>query len=99
MARAFQPVILSANDLRDGRVVWRDQQGGWTRCLAEARLFDEQSQAEAALAEARSDGLRVVSAELAPANPGPNGPEPAHSREGFRARGPSNYPHGEKVTA
>ena len=28
---------------------------------------------------------------------GPDGPEPAHFREAFRTRGPSNYPHGKQA--
>lgn len=99
MARIFKPVIVTANDLRDGRVVWRDAAGGWTRDLAQAALFDTQEGAEAALAAAQGDGHLVVGAEFAPAAPGETGPRPTHMREGFRAAGPSNYPHGEKVPA
>ena len=39
----------------------------------------------------------VVGAYLAEARPGPAGPEPVHFRERFRARGPSNYPHGKQA--
>ncbi|MGR3343737.1 MAG: DUF2849 domain-containing protein, partial [Paracoccaceae bacterium] len=38
----------------------------------------------------------VVGAFLADAREGQNGPEPVHFREGFRAQGPSNYPHGKQ---
>lgn len=99
MARPFHPVILTANDLFDGRVVWRARSGEWTAHLAEAALFDDRDEAEAALSAAQSESDRVVGAEFAPAEAGAGGPRPTHQREGFRANGPSNYPHGEKVTA
>jgi len=87
-------VVLTASDLCTGDVVWRDAQGGWTRDPRRAALLDPAA-ADAALAQAHP--LAVVGPYLAAARPGPDGPEPTHFREAFRARGPSNYAHGKQV--
>lgn len=97
MSHRFAPCVVTANDLLIGDVVYLTPQGAWARAFSDAKLFTQQSVAETALAEAIAQADRLVGAYLAPAREGPNGPEPAHFREGFRARGPSNYPHGKQV--
>jgi hypothetical protein len=97
MSQAFTPSVLTANDLLEGNVVYLAATGGWTRRLRDARLFTEAELASAALAQAQAKPESLVGAYLAPARMGENGPEPAHFREAFRARGPSNYPHGKQA--
>ncbi len=97
MSIRFTPSVVTANDLLIGDVVYLTPQGGWSRIHAEAELFTEQAAAEAALAAAQAQPDRLVGAYLAPARDGADGPEPAHFREVFRARGPSNYPHGKQA--
>jgi len=96
MARPFVPKVVTANHLVEGDVVYLAADGSWTRRHAKARLFDQKAAAEAALAGAAARSHEVVGVYLADARPGPEGPAPVHFREAFRARGPSNYPHGKQ---
>jgi hypothetical protein len=98
MSPRFTPSVVTANDLFEGDVVYLAPDHGWSRDLSQAQLFTDAPAAEAALSHAQAQSDRLVGAYLAPARPGPNGPEPAHFREAFRARGPSNYPHGKQET-
>ncbi|TVR47447.1 MAG: DUF2849 domain-containing protein [Rhodobacteraceae bacterium] len=96
MSRRFTPSVVTANDLFEGDVVYLTPDQGWSRDLSHAQLFTDARAAEAALAQAQAQSDRLVGPYLAAARSGPNGPEPAHFREAFRARGPSNYPHGKQ---
>ena len=96
MSSRFSPSVVTANDLFEGDVVYLTATGAWSRHLADAQLFTEEAPAQDALATAQAQPDRLVGAYLAPARHGPDGPEPAHFREAFRARGPSNYPHGKQ---
>jgi len=95
MPRSFTPKVLTANALLEGDVIYLDASGDWVRAHADARLFDDEEEANAALAEAAADPM-IVGPYLADAVPGENGPEPTHFREAFRTRGPSNYLHGKQ---
>jgi hypothetical protein len=97
MSRPFTPKVITANDLREGDVVYLTAQGGWSRTHGDAALFLAQDEAEAALARTAAQSLIIVGAYLADAKAGPNGPEPVHFREVFRTRGPSNYAHGKQA--
>lgn len=97
MAREFTPKVLTANDLLEGDVIYRNGAGGWSRHHAEAKLFTEEREAEAALVEALAEPGTIVGPYLADAKAGPHGPLPVHFREAFRMRGPSNYQHGKQV--
>jgi hypothetical protein len=97
MSRDFTPSVLTANDLFEGDVVYLTASGGWSRAHNEAQLFRDAVAAAQALAAAQAQPERLVGPYLAPARSGPNGPEPAHFREAFRARGPSNYRHGKQA--
>ena len=97
MKRNFTPKVLTANDLLQGDVIYRDLRGGWTRDHLNAELFSDEQKAEAALDAAGSEAATVVGPYLADAKMGPNGPEPIHFREAFRTTGPSNYPHGKQA--
>ena len=93
--RTFSKVI-SASDLLGGHAIWLTPGGGWSASHARARLFTDRLEAEPAL-EAAAGDRHVVGPYLADARPGPDGPAPAHFREIFRTRGPSNYFHGKQA--
>jgi len=97
MARIFTPKVLTANDLLEGDVIYRNALGAWTRHHHEAVLYKNAREADAALVVALAEGARVVGPYLADAKAGPHGPLPVHFREAFRTRGPSNYRHGKQV--
>jgi hypothetical protein len=97
MSRRAGPQVVTANDLFTGEAVWRTQTGDWSPRLSEAEIHAEPELADAALAAASAEGARVVGAYLAGVESGSDGPRPAHFREAFRTRGPSNYPHGKQA--
>lgn len=96
MSSRFTPSVVTANDLMEGDVVYLTATGAWSRRLRDAQLFTDEEPAQDALGSAQAQPDRLVGAYLAPAHKGPDGPKPAHFREAFRARGPSNYPHGKQ---
>ena len=89
MPRAPQLQVVTANALVSGHSVWLTASGGWSPRMADARVFDDAEEAEAALAEASKRVDIVVGAYLANVQTGPDGPEPVHFREAFRRDGPS----------
>jgi hypothetical protein len=97
MSRPFTPRVVTANALVEGDVVYLTPDGRWSRRHADAELIETPDRAAARLAAAAAQAGAVVGAYLAEARPGPAGPEPVHFRERFRARGPSNYPHGKQA--
>ncbi len=99
MSRQFTPKVVTANDLLEGDVIYLTADDRWTRAHHEAELIEDEAHAQLRLLFAAAQSDRVVGACLADARPGPNGPEPVHFREVFRARGPSNYPHGKQEVA
>ena len=99
MPRQFLPKVLTANHLLEGDVIYRSQGGGWTRELSQAQLFETEESAEVALKLALLEPQIAVGPYLADAKEGPSGPLPAHFREAFRTRGPSNYFHGKQAEA
>ena len=86
----FQPFVISANRLRDGRVVWLGADGAWPEDLAQAAVLAgaavDAGLAAAALAEAAQ---HVVGAYLVEVARAPGGPVPLRAREKFRAGGPT----------
>ncbi|HEU0221501.1 MAG TPA: DUF2849 domain-containing protein [Paracoccaceae bacterium] len=83
MARAFVPVVLTANDLIEGDTVWWTA-AGWSRDLAEALVFEAPEPAEAAEAALITD-IAVVGLYRVEVRPGPHGPLPTLRREQIRA--------------
>lgn len=85
-----QPVVITANRLTDGSVVWLAEGARWVERLAAATPMAG-PEAEAALAFAKREeaARRVVGAYAAPVLPGATGPQPASERERIRAAGPS----------
>jgi hypothetical protein len=99
MSRAPKVQIVTANALIEGDVVYLAANGAWTRHMTEAQVFTEAEPAEAALAEAAKQHSSVVGCYLAEVKQTAQGIEPAHFREDFRRRGPSNYAHGKQAAA
>ncbi|PKP69972.1 MAG: DUF2849 domain-containing protein [Alphaproteobacteria bacterium HGW-Alphaproteobacteria-4] len=99
MSRGSAAKVVTGNDLRQGDVVYLAANGAWVRALQEAELIEDVAIADLRLLEAMAQGGDVVGVYLADARRGPNGPEPVHFREAFRARGPSNYRHGKQEAA
>ncbi|MFT4150472.1 MAG: DUF2849 domain-containing protein [Paracoccaceae bacterium] len=93
----FTPKVVTANDLREGDVIYLTADDRWSRVHEEAELIEDAERAEARLAFAAAQKLSVVGAYLADAKAGPHGPVPTHFREEFRTRGPSNYFHGKQA--
>ncbi len=89
--------VITANALLEGDVVWLTATGALTRTLAEAQVFTDRAEAEAALAQASARTAEIIGAYLADVRLTPDGAMPAHFRETFRTRGPSNYHHGKQA--
>lgn len=87
----FSPVAVTANDLRSGRVVFRDAAGGWTTHVASAAIAATPEEAEALLHVARADeaACRIVDPVLIDVDAGAAAPLPASLRERIRAAGPT----------
>ncbi|MEM9210749.1 MAG: DUF2849 domain-containing protein [Pseudomonadota bacterium] len=96
MAKKFTPKVLTASRLLEGDVVYFDGTK-WVSLLAEAKLFEHEDAAEAALAQAKARPDLFVGPYLTDAKVGPSGVEPLHFREAFRTTGPSNYAHGKQA--
>ena len=82
------PVVVTANRLADGVVIYRAAEGRWTTELAGAAVVTTSDAATALLAGARAD-LRIVDAYVAPVELAAAGPRPANLRERIRAAGPT----------
>jgi hypothetical protein len=96
MAREFTPKVVTANALIEGDVVYLTADDRWTRHLSEAELLIDEADAEYRLLQAQARAGEIVGAYLADMRPGESGPEPAHFREDFRRKGPSNLFHGKQ---
>ncbi len=97
MSRRFTPKVVTANALLEGDVVYLTVDDRWSRHLSEAELIEDEAHAQIRLIDAQMQADVVVGAYLAEAVRGATGPQPVHFREGFRAKGPSNYAHGKQV--
>ena len=93
--RPFTPKVVTANRLVEGDVVYLDADDRWVPALREAEIHEDEAIAEARLLDASLRSDVVVGVYLADVRRGPDGPEPVHFREAFRASGPTNYPHGK----
>ena len=98
MARKFHPQIATGNDLLTGDVVYFTAAGTGSRAITDAALAANPEAAEDLLARA-SAFPHVVGTYLVDAAIDAQGcAAPAHFREVFRTRGPSNYPqHGRQA--
>ncbi|WFE73585.1 DUF2849 domain-containing protein [Roseinatronobacter sp. S2] len=96
MTQATPVKVVTANSLIEGDVVWLAKDGSWTDSLQSANAFTDKADAQTALEQANLRQNEVVGCYLADMRLGPTGLEPAHFREDFRRRGPSNYAHGKQ---
>jgi Protein of unknown function (DUF2849) len=84
------PVVITANRLGDGAVVYRTREGNWSTRLDEAAVVSAAPAATELLAAAVADGISAVGAYVAPVRIGADGrPEPGNLRESIRSRGPT----------
>jgi hypothetical protein len=84
------PVVVTANRLGDGAVVYRTLDGGWSTALREAAVVDNAPAASALLAAAVADDIGAVGAYVAPVRLGAGGhAEPGNLRERIRFEGPT----------
>ncbi len=96
MPKPFTPKVLTANALLEGDVIYRTAAAGWTRELSQAEILTDEADAELQLIEASAEVATVVGAYLADVKVTDGKAQPAHFREAFRAKGPSNYAHGKQ---
>jgi len=84
------PVVVTANRVGDGAVVYRRTDGGWTTRLDGAAVAISAGAAQALIAEATADDLRAVGAYVAPVKLAPGGHvRPGNLRELIRLGGPT----------
>ena len=87
------PVVVTANRLADGAVVYRRADGKWTTRLEDAAVATSTFVAQARLGAARSDDTAAVGAYIAPVALAPDGKlRPGNLREQIRAHGPTVAP-------
>lgn len=99
MPAQFTPMIVTANALVEGDVVYLTAADGWSRRLADAEIVTDEAEAQLRLLAAERQQHRVVGAYLAEVRVTPEGPEPVERREVFRRDGPSNRFHGKQAEA
>jgi hypothetical protein len=84
------PVVVTANRLGDGAVVYRTRDGSWSARLDEAAVVSTTPAATELLAAAVADDISAVGAYVAPVRIGADGrPEPGNLRESIRHAGPT----------
>lgn len=96
--RGFAPKIVTANDLMLGDVVYLTAGTAWTRDIAQAEVLTDEADAQIRLLDAQAQTHEVIGAYLADVTVEETRVKPAHFREIFRSRGPSNYRHGKQET-
>jgi hypothetical protein len=87
--------VITANALLEGDVVYL-RGTEWVRDLSQAEILNDEADAEIRLLEASARVAEVVGVYLIAVDPAKGAPKASHFREAFRARGPSNYPHGKR---
>jgi hypothetical protein len=95
MSRIKAPVVITANDLLSGEVVYLDAAHCGSIELSAAKVFEVADEATNEL-DVMAKEADVVGAYLAEVTVGAS-VTPRHYREGFRQRGPSNYFHGKQT--
>ncbi|MDD9911359.1 MAG: DUF2849 domain-containing protein [Ahrensia sp.] len=98
MTRKANHQVVTANHLLEGDAVWFTARQDWSRDIADAAVASHEEAAQALLNAASKQQDKVVGPYLAAAAIDANGnAAPAHFREAFRTRGPSNYFHGKQA--
>jgi hypothetical protein len=84
------PVVVTANRLEDGAVIYRTLNGDWSARLEHAAVVTTAAAAAELLAAAAADDISAVGPYVAPVRIGPDGrPEPGNLRESIRQAGPT----------
>lgn len=84
------PVVVTANRVADGAVVYRRADGGWTTRLDSAAVATTAASAHALIAAAAADDLRAVGPYIAPVKLTEAGEvRPGNLRELIRLAGPT----------
>lgn len=84
------PVVVTANRLGDGAVVYRRTDAGWTTRLEQAAIATTAPAAGELLAAAIADDVGAVGAYVAPVKLNPDGSvRPGNLRESIRQAGPT----------
>lgn len=84
------PVIVTANRLADGAVIYRTAARGWSNDLADAAVVTTAPEATALLREASADDIGAVGSYVAPVERHQDGRvAPGNLRERIRLRGPT----------
>ena len=84
------PVVITANRLGDGAVVYRTGEGMWSSVLEDAAVATTAPAATGLLAAAAADDTAAVGAYVAPVRLDPDGrPQPGNLRESIRYKGPT----------
>jgi hypothetical protein len=88
--RVTGPVVVTANRLGDGAVIYRTHHGEWSRDLRHAAVVTTAADAKALLGASVADDISAVGAYVAPVRLGPEGRiEPGNLREQIRRAGPT----------
>ena len=90
MARLEAPVVVSANCLLAGHVLYLGENHQWVETLASAYRFECLEEASAVTATV-SDPARVIGVELVPVSVQGARTVARHYREAIRANGPGEY--------
>lgn len=84
------PVVVTANRVGDGAVVYRRADGGWTTDLAGAAIAHDAAGARILVEQAVADDLRAVGPYIAPVKLTAGGQvRPGNLREFIRLGGPT----------
>jgi Protein of unknown function (DUF2849) len=84
------PVVVTANRVGDGAVVYRRADGGWTTRLPDAAVTSSAATAREFVAAAIADDLRAVGSYIAPVKVTTDGGvRPGNLRELIRLGGPT----------
>ncbi len=84
MARAFVPVVLTANDLVEGDAIWWTG-ADWSRALTQARIYTDEATVETAEGALSGEALRAVGIYRVEVEPAQTGTRPVLRREQIRA--------------
>ena len=89
--------VITANDLRDGLVVFLDQDGGWIHDIARSRVVEDGPDLESAIAYAKAqhDARIVVEPYAIDVEVVGGVPVPVRFREKIRADHGPTIPYGE----
>jgi Protein of unknown function (DUF2849) len=83
-------VVVTANRVGDGAVIYRSADGDWTTALHEAVVTSDAAQARRLVDAAAADGLRAVDPYVAPVELTRDGDVlPGNLRERIRLGGPT----------